>query len=575
MEATAALEPRWIEPDAPPAAEVDRLAGTLGLPPEVCGLLIARGHRSPEAVRRFLRPSFDQLHPVEDLPDARRAARRLLAAVAEGETVLVHGDYDADGLCAAAVLARGLTRLGARIETFVPHRIRDGYDLGPAGLARADEVDAGLIVTADCGVSAAEAVEEARRAGRDVVVTDHHSPPERLPEAAAIVHPGRRDGAYPFPDLAGVGVAFKLLTAAWSEAGRDRSELNELLDLVALGTVADVVPLRDENRVLVRGGLRALERSRKPGVRALKERAGLAESDPVGAGQVAWRLGPRLNAAGRIGEPEDAVRLLTTEDAATAARLADELERCNERRREEGRAVREAAEAEAAQRFDPDRDRSLVVWGDGWHPGVLGIVAGRLVEQFHRPVAVIGLEGERGRGSARSVPAFHLHRALEECAGTLERFGGHAGAAGFEIRREEVARFAARFEDVARRELDEDRLRPELRVDLEIPLSRADRELHDLLRHMAPFGAGNPRPVLASPGVRLSGVSRVGDDGAHLRARLAGGGAELQAIGFGMGERAERLTPESRWDVAYQLVEDRWKGRSRLQARLRGLRPAD
>lgn len=572
MAVTEEVAPRWIEPDPAPRTDVQRLAGTLGLPRDLCRLLIARGYRSPEEVRRYLRPSFDQLHPVADLPDARRGARRVLSAVADGETVLVHGDYDADGLCAAALLARGLAALGGRAEVFVPHRVRDGYDLGRAGLERAAEVGAGLIVTADCGVSAAEAVEEARRAGRDVVVTDHHRPPDRLPEAAAVVHPGRPDGSYPFPDLAGVGVAFKLLVAVWAEAERDPSELNELLDLVALGTVADVVPLRDENRVLVRAGLSALERSRKAGVRALKQSAGL--SGAIGASRVAWVLGPRLNAAGRIGEPGDAVRLLTTDDPEEASELAGRLERYNDRRREEGRTVREAAEAEAARRFDPERDRSLVVWGDGWHPGVLGIVAGRLADRFHRPVAVVGLEGDRGRGSARSVPGFHLHRALERCSETLERFGGHEGAAGFEIRRGEVARFAARLEEVARRALGSERLDPELRVDLTVPLSRADRELESLLRHMAPFGAGNPRPVLVSRGVRVSDPSRVGDGGEHLRARLTGDGAELQAIGFGMGDRAARLTPDSTWDAAYHLVEDRWRGRSRLQARLRDLRPA-
>lgn len=565
--------PRWREPEPVPAEAVDRLEASLALPGEIARVLIGRGYREPEEVRRFLRPSFDHLHPVERLAGAAAATERIVEAIDASETILVHGDYDADGICAAALLARGLSTLGARTETFVPHRIRDGYDLGSAGLERAAEVGAGLIVTADCGVGAREAVEAARRAGRDVVVTDHHRPPERLPDAVAVVHPARADASYPFPELAGVGVAFKLLAALWAALDRDADRLHELLDLVALGTIADVVPLRDENRVLVRAGLRALERSRKAGVRALAERAGL--SGRIGAGQVGWVLGPRLNAAGRIGDPEAAVRLLTTDDEAEAASLADELERCNERRRDEGRAVREAAEAEAAKRFDPRRDRSLVVWGEGWHPGVIGIVAGRLAERLHRPVAVIGLEGDRGRGSARSVPGFHLHRALQECAPILERFGGHEGAAGFEIRRDEVARFAVRLEEVARRELPREALRPELRLDLTVPLSRAGPELHGLLRHMAPFGAGNPRPVLASRGVRVTSVSRVGEGGEHLKARLEDEGGGIGAIGFGMGDRASSLSSGGRWDVAYHLVEDRWRGERRMQARLRDLRPAD
>lgn len=572
MHAPPDPRPRWIEPAPVPVATVERLAGELGLPREVCRLLIARGHDAPDAARRFLRPSFDDLHTVDLLPDARRAADRLLRAVAEGETVLVHGDYDADGLCSAALLESGLRRIGARTHAFVPHRLRDGYDFGEAGLDRADEVDARLIVTADCGVSAVEAVAAARAAGRDVVVTDHHRLPDRLPEALALVHPGRDDGAYPFPELAGVGVAFKLLVAVWEAADRDPSELNEFLDLVAVGTVADVVPLRGENRVLVRAGLRALERTRNVGLRALMERAGVGGE--VRAGQVAWAVGPRLNAVGRIGEPELALRLLTTDDREEAGRLAERLERHNRERRREEETVREAALRVAERRFDEERDRSVVLWDEGWHPGVVGIVASRLVERFHRPVALIALDGDRGRGSARGIPGFHLHHALSECSDRLVRFGGHERAAGFEVRREELEAFAREFEAVARRELPADRLVPEVRIDLEIPLARADRELHALLDHLAPFGAGNPRPLLASRGVRMDRVRRVGGGGEHLKARLRDGEGELEAIGFRMGGLAPSLRNGGEWDAAFHLVEDLWRGRRRLQARLRDLRPA-
>ncbi len=572
MHAAGDVEPRWIEPGPAPSGAVDRLSGELGLPRDLSRLLVARGFGTPEEARRFLRPSFDDLHPVERLPDARRAADRVLAAVETSETVLVHGDYDADGLCATALLCRGLEALGVRSVPFVPHRLRDGYDLGRAGLERAAAVGAELIVTADCGVSASEAVRAAAEAGRDVIVTDHHRPPERLPDALAVVHPGLPDGDYPFADLAGVGVVWKLLTAVWERSGRDPTELYEHLDLVCLGTVADVVPLRDENRVLVRAGLRALDRTLKPGLRALKRRAGL--EGEVAAGTVAWVLGPRLNAVGRVGEPEVAVRLLTTEDEEEAVELADRLERHNEARREEQRRVGAEAEAEAVRRYDPEGDRSLVLWGEGWHPGVIGIVASRLVDRFHRPVALVALDGEGGRGSARSIPGFHLHRALVECSDRLERFGGHAGAAGFEIRRGELEGFARHFEEVARRELDREGLRPRLQLDLEVPLAGADRALLELLRHLEPHGAGNPRPLLASRGVRVEAVRRVGEDGRHLKARLTDGDVGVDAIGFGMGPRADRLRGGGRWDAAYRLVEDRWRGKRRLQARLEDVRPA-
>lgn len=571
MPAPTLIRPRWVDPEPVPAAAVELLAGELALPPEVCRLLIRRGHDTPDAVRRFLRPSFEDLHPVSLLADAPRAAARILEAVERDETVLVHGDYDADGLCAAALLLRGLSRIGARTVGFVPHRLRDGYDFGDAGLGRAEEVGADLIVTADCGVSAVGPVAAARREGRDVVVTDHHRPPERLPEAHAVVHPGRGDAGYPFAELAGVGVAFKLLTAVWETAGREPSELNDLLDLVAVGTVADVVPLRDENRVLVRAGLGVLRRTRNLGLRALVERAGL--EGEVSAGQVAWVLGPRLNAVGRIGEPELALRLLTTDDEGEAARLAERLERHNSERQEEERSVQNAALREADRRYDTESDRSLVLWGEDWHPGVVGIVASRLVDRFHRPVALIALDGDRGRGSARSIRGFHLHAALVECADRLERFGGHEGAAGFEIRREQLEPFARAFEEVARRELAAEALSPEIRVDLDVPLGSAGRELHEMLRHLAPFGAGNPRPVLASRGLRLEQVRRVGREGQHLKARLREGDAELEAIGFRMGELCSRLGGRDRWDAAYHLVEDRWRGEARLQARLEDLRP--
>lgn len=572
MTTAGEVETRWIDPEPAPPGVVERLAATLRLPRDVCHLIAARGHDTPERARSFLRPSFSDLHSPELLPDARRATERIRAAITASETILVHGDYDADGLCATALLCRGLDALGARTEPFVPHRLRDGYDLGRAGLERAETVGAGLIVTADCGISAAEAVEAASRAGRDVVVTDHHRPPERLPAALALVHPGRADGAYPFADLAGVGVAYKLLAAVWESSDRDASELYELLDLVALGTVADVVPLREENRVLVRAGLRALARTRKPGLRALMRRAGL--EGEVEAGQVAWVLGPRLNAVGRIGEPEAAVRLLTTEDPSEAAVLAERLERRNRERKDEENRVRVAVEAEVERRYEPERDRSLVLWGEGWHPGVVGIVASRLVDRLHRPVALVGLDGDRGRGSARSIPGFHLHRALEECSERLERFGGHEAAAGFEIRRDRLEAFARCLEGVARRELAPERLHPELRVDLIVPLARAGPELHDLLRHLEPFGAGNPRPVLASRGVRVEAVRTVGVEGRHLRARLTDGEARIEAIGFGMGARAPGVQAVGRWDAAYCLVEDRWRGRRRMQARLEDLRPA-
>lgn len=570
--ATSEPEPRWIEPEPVSRQAVEELRRELDLPPELCELLVRRGHGEAGRARRFLRPAFDHLHDPMALPDARPALERLAAAA--GETVLVHGDYDVDGLSAAALLARGLEELGARVHAFVPHRTRDGYDFGEAGLERAREVDADLVVTADCGVSAAETVARARAEGRDVVITDHHRPPARLPDAEAVVNPRRQDASYPFEGLSGVGVAHRLLCGLWERTGRDPADLNRHLDLVALGTVGDVVPLVDENRVLVRGGLRVLERTRKAGLRALMDVADVGEG--VDAEDVAYRLAPRLNAVGRIGEAREGLRLLLTGDPGEARELAARLERRNRERREEDRRVLRDAEGRLEERYDPEADRSVVLWGEGWHPGVLGIVASRISERLHRPAILVGLDGERGRGSGRSVPGFHLHRALERCAPLLERFGGHRGAAGFEIRRENLEALAERVESAAREELGPSDLRPELRLDLTVALARADEPLLRGLRHLAPFGRGNGRPLLLSRGVAVRDASRVGSGGEHLRAELAGpDGGRLGAIGFGLGPRADELAGDGRWDVAYELVEDRWRGRRRLQARLRDLRPAD
>lgn len=566
---------RWIAPSPVDSERVRELAAELGLKREVAEILVRRGRGSPADARSWLRPRLSHRHPPGGLPDMEAAVRRLEAAVAGGETILVHGDYDADGMCSAALLTRGLRELGADVRPFVPHRTEHGYDLGEPGVERAVEEGASLILTADCGVTALEAVGRGREAGLDVVITDHHQPGPRLPEATAVVNPSRADSEYPFAGLAGVGVSFKLLEALFSRAGRRPEELNQHLDLVGVGTVADQVPLVDENRILVRAGLAALSRTRKPGLRALLDAAGWSDGEELSTSVVSYGLAPRLNAVGRIADANRGVRLLLTDDPDEARELARELERKNRERREaDGRVLAEALERLEA-RYDPSRDRGVVLWGEDWHPGVIGIAASRVVEKIHRPAVLVTFREGVGRGSGRSVDGFHLVEALGRCEGALERYGGHEMAAGLQVRRSRVEEFDEQFREVAGRELGEADLVPELDLDLELPLSEADRELHGWLEHLAPFGTGNPRPVLASEGVRLTSASRVGREGKHLKGRLVDDdGTELEAIGFGMGERADELHLSARWDVAYQLTSDEYRGRSRLQAKLEDFRPA-
>lgn len=564
---------RWLEPT--PVAE-DVVAGLrreLRLPDPLCRLLAARGHDTPEAARAFLRPSMTDLHDPGDLADLDAAVRRIRTALDRGETILVHGDYDVDGMCAAALYTRTLRRLGATVVPFVPHRVRDGYDLGPSGIRRATEAGATLILTADCGIVAHDAVEAAREAGIDVVVTDHHTPADTLPGAAAVVNPRRSDCHYPDPGLSGTGVAYKVALALNRAVGRPDQEVHYALDLVALATVADVMPLAGENRVMTRFGLKVLRDSRVPGLRALIRVAGL-EGKELGAGHLSHGLAPRLNAVGRLADAGTGLRLLLA-GAGEADGLAEELERTNARRKAVDRQMLEEA-LDQLESYDPGRDRAVVLARRGWHPGVIGIVASRVVERVHRPAVLIGIpeDGGLARGSARSIRGFDLLEAVRACGGHLERFGGHRAAAGFDIRADRIDAFRAAFLEAARERLPDAPV-PELRIDGRLSLAEVTPALVRYLRYAGPFGVGNPTPVFALRGVRAGSVRTVGGDGAHLKLRLLDGDAALDAIGFRMAESHGPVARSGEaLDVAARLHEDEWNGRRRIQARLVDLRPA-
>jgi single-stranded-DNA-specific exonuclease len=565
---------RW-RTGAPVAAEaVDRLVRELRLPEPLCRLLVARGHGEPELARGFLRPSLDALHDPAGLTDMDAAVARLALAMDRGETILVHGDYDVDGICAATLFTRVLRRLGARVVPFVPHRVRDGYDLGPAGIRRAAEADARLILTADCGVVAHDAVEAATQAGMDVIVTDHHVPGATLPPARAVVNPKRVDCSYPNPSLSGTGVAYKVALALARARGLPDQEVHYSLDLVALATVADVMPLRGENRIMTRFGLRVLQETRAPGLRALVAAAGL-EGRTLTAGHLSHGLAPRLNAVGRLEDAGTGLRLLLAEEA-DAAGLARELETANTHRRAVDAEILEQAIQRLDGRYHADRDRAIVLDGDGWHPGVIGIVASRLVERYHRPTVLIARTGGDGfaRGSARSIPGFDLLEAVRACGGHLERFGGHAAAAGFDIHDDAIEPFRAAFEDLARTLLPDAPV-PELRIDLPLRLADVTPELVRFLAYAGPFGAGNPTPVFGIRRVTVASAATVGREGHHLKLTLSDDGATLDAIGFRMAATHGALArPGAVLDVAAQLQEDSWRGRTRIQAKLVDVRAA-
>lgn len=565
---------RWVLPEPVPDDSLALLTRRLGIPLEFARLLLGRGLESESDIRAFLSPSLDDLHDPFLMPDMDAAVHRIEHAVSSGERILLHGDYDADGMSAAALLTHAFRRLGGIVETFVPHRTRDGYDLSEAGLERAGRIGASLIVTADCGVTALEPVARAGRQGRDVIVTDHHRPGQRLPSAVAVVNPMRADSRYPFPALAGVGVAFKLTQALFDRAGISASEANQHLDLVALGTVADQMPLQGENRILVRAGLRALAVSRKPGIRALLARVGTPEGGSVGTDHVSFRLGPRLNSVGRMGSADSGVKLLMTSDPREAERLAGYLERRNAERRQADQRVYAEVEAQIASRFDPARDSVVVVWGDDWHPGVIGIVASRIVDATQRPAVVVSFDGDIGRGSGRSIGGFSLHSALEQLSEHLERFGGHRMAAGLSIRRDRIEQFAAGLQEIASRELGDGAGQEGIQIDVELSIGAADQSLLTWLNRASPFGTGNPAPVFLARAVELRETRGVGPEGVHLRCMLVDGEDSLEAIGFGLGSRRPEAAAGGQFDVLFHFEENRWNGRTRLQARMLDFRAA-
>jgi single-stranded-DNA-specific exonuclease len=546
-------EGTWTLPDCSPDAQAE-LVRELGISELTAGVLVRRGYSDPGVAGRFL----DGEQPPHDpflLGDMEAACAQIRAAVEQGRRICVHGDYDVDGIAATTLAVLLLRELGAQVAWHLPSRFDEGYGVRSETLARLADEGCGLVLTVDCGITAAAEVAEAKARGLDVVVTDHHRPGGTLPDCPIVA---TRPSEYPFPELCGTGVVYKLGQALF---GVDAEIPRRHLDLVALATIADVVPLVDENRSLAIAGLRALARTANPGLRALMQSAGV---DPatVDAGAVGFRLAPRLNAAGRLGHPRAALELLLTDDQAEARRLAESLEELNrERQAVEGRILREAvAQVEAWPPEDRAR-RAYAVAGADWHEGVIGIVASRLVERYHRPVVLIaGTDGD-WKGSGRSIAAFDLHAALGACSGLLGRWGGHRAAAGLSIAEENVDAFAEAFAEQAATVLGEEDLDPVTSIDAVVARgAELSLELSAELGRLAPFGLGNPAPVLLAPGCGLAELATVGD-GKHLRFRVRRDGHDAgSAIAFGQGSRVDVLRPDSLYDVAFRLEENHWNG---------------
>ncbi len=535
-----------------PHDSVAGLVRSLGVSELTASVLVRRGYAEPGAARAFLAGELPGHDPFL-LGDMTEAVEAIRAVIAAGKRICVHGDYDVDGICATALALLVLRGLGADADWHLPSRFDEGYGLSGETIARLADEGCGLVLTVDCGITAVEEVAQAKQLGLDVVVTDHHRPGETLPACPIVA---TRPSEYPFPELCGTGVVYKLAQALGS------TDLEQQLDLVGLATIADVVPLVDENRGLAIAGLRALARTQKPGLRALME---VARVDPamVDEGAVGFRLAPRINAAGRLGHPREALELLLTDDAAHARMLARRLEDVNrDRQAVEERILREAVKQIESWPDNRRRRHGYVVADEEWHEGVIGIVASRLVERYHRPVVLIAGAEDAWKGSGRSVPQFDLHSALSACSDHLTRWGGHRAAAGLSIEPSELEAFQRAFAEHADATLLEDDLAPVLAIDAIVPRGvPLTLEVAQELARLAPFGLGNPGVTLLAPGCELRDLGTVGD-GKHLKFRPRGedGQDAGSAIGFGLGTHLDRLRRVGRFDVAFRLQENHWNG---------------
>ncbi len=553
------------------------LAAALNLHPTVARLLCMRGFTDPETADRFLNPSLDHLHDPFRLADMDRAVVRLERALAQGERIAIHGDYDVDGITSTVIVRRALEMLGGTVVHFIPERLRDGYGLQPAAIDRLHAEGVGLIVSVDCGIRGSDAAQRARELGVDLIITDHHEPEGTLPAALAVINPKRHDCTYPDKHLAGVGVALKLVQALCARAGRGKW-LPGFVKIAALGTLADVVPLVGENRVIARYGLAALTRGPHTiGLRSLLDASGLT-GKTIDSYQVAFMVAPRVNAAGRMSTPDIATRLLlaTDEGMADEARaLAQQLNDENLRRQQEEAEL--VASSKKAIETDPavGAHNVLVIGGDGWHRGVIGIAASKLVDAYHKPAIVLSIDGDVAHGSCRSIPDFDMLAALERCADLFVRFGGHKQAAGLTMEAARVPEFRARINAYADEVLEPDQLRPRLRIDGPLSLRSITPDLVRGLDSLGPFGLANPRPVFhARPVEIVDGPRSIKDR--HLKMTFCQDGRRFRAIAWRAAERAEFLDRNRAGvDLAFSLEKNEFQGETFLELSVADFRSLD
>ncbi len=562
------LKKRWVVPDPITKEQADMLAG---YPRIIQQILVNRGHETREAAERFLYAAIPSGSDPLSMVGIREAVTRIKRAISNNERIAVYGDYDVDGVTATALLTEVLDKLGADVEGYIPNRFDEGYGLNKEALKDLHDQGKTLVITVDCGIRSPREVEYAAGLGLDIIISDHHHPSDELPQAVAIINPKQSNDDYPYKELAGVGLAYKLASAL---SDNQDQVVEGSLDLVALGTVADLAPLVNENRALVRAGLRYIREPHRQGLRSL---IGVSRLDPhkITARDIGFVLGPRLNAAGRLDTAYAALELLMAKNVALAAKLAQMLDNQNRERREITREVQEHAEQQA---LDGDPDALLLFAADpSYNMGVVGLAASRLVDRFYRP-SIVAFEGEEyTRGSCRSIPEFHITDALDRCADLLVRHGGHAAAAGFTILNQNLPEFITRLRELADQQLaqlaDDDLLRPTLTADVELPLSELKPDLLEYLNMLEPTGHGNPQARFISRDLFITRYKTVGRDGSHIKFSVTDRSITYDAIAFRQGEWAKNMPP--RVDLFYTFEENEYQGRKSLQLNVKDMRPSE
>ena len=560
---------RWTLLPRPDDFTTRQLATELGVDYGVAALLVMRGVTTFDQARTFFRPSLQDLHDPYLMKDMDRAVERIQSAISRGERILVFGDYDVDGTTSVAMMSSYLKTIHDKVDTYIPDRYREGYGVSREGIDYAAQTGCRLIIALDCGVKSVELVAYAKSINVDFIICDHHRPGDQLPDAVAILDPKRSDCFYPYDELCGCGVGFKLIQALAGSRGQGIADLLPYLDLVATAIAADIVPITGENRVLTTFGLQVINSTPRPGIKAL---LGSAENREVCVTDLVFIVAPRINAAGRIKHGKEAVRLLAEIDSDAAKIFAAEIEQYNASRKNLDKKITQEALQQIEQAGEQDRF-TTVVYQETWHKGVIGIVASRLIETYYRPTLVFTKSGEKLAASARSVRNFDVYNALEACAEHLEQFGGHMYAAGMTIKEENFTRFKDAFEQVVARTVSPEQLVPEIEIDAEVSFSELTPRFRRLIKQFEPFGPANMAPVFITRGVVDSGFAKcIGEDGTHLKAFLKQGNIGVGAVGFGLGKKADLLSNRQPVDVIYTVEENNWNGTTSLQLRLKDLR---